>query len=340
MKKKIKKVEYSDLPIDFWDKVIFYDYFVSFSGLNEIEPHITMWTSDGEKYYINTRELRDGRFERVIPFFEPMADKEKIAKGELHYFDWQLVPEGWNYYFTQSNHCFIPASVFEEFSKNMEEYQNEKRTNAESESVEEWIARLLMWKVLLKKAYEKVLGVVISEDAKTYIRFDEKIHVYADNYDYRCLHIDQITKEDIAKIKRADVWSIEYTTNMEGLWNLIDIVVYFEKSTPFCMSYEFDRKELSNYIDEHEFMEKFMKIIQCNLGNKKSGYSFNNAPTGYSVLQGNNIKVYWIRDDLYKLHYNNVIDPYINYSGNLRFLRSPICGCVENKEGYLENEDS
>ena len=83
MERKIKKVEYSDLPIDFWEKVIFYDYFVLFSGLNEIEPHITMWTSDGEKYCINTCELRDGRFERVIPFFEPMSDKEKIAKGDV-----------------------------------------------------------------------------------------------------------------------------------------------------------------------------------------------------------------------------------------------------------------
>ena len=31
-------------------------------------------------------------------------------------------------------------------------------------------------------------------------------------------------------------------------------------------------KELSYYIDEHEFMEKFMKIAQCNLGDKKEGY--------------------------------------------------------------------
>lgn len=342
MERKIKKVEYSELPGDFWDKVIFYDYYISFSGFNEIEPHITVWTSDGEEYYINTNELRDGRFERVIPFFEQMADKEAIDKGNLFYFDWQLIPEGWSYYYYKSNHCFMPSSVFEKFSKSMVDYQNAEKEKVanENETVEEMIVRLLMWKILLKKAYEKVLGVVISEEAKTYIRFDEKIHVYADRYDFKRLYINRISEEDIAKIKNADVWSIEYRKNIESLRRFIDIEVYFEKSTPFYISYEFDRKELSNYIDEHEFMEKFMKTMQCNLGNKKSGYSFDNAPTGYSVLQGKGLRVYWIRDDLYKLHYNNVIDPYIHYSGNLRFLGSPIYGCVENKEGYLEKEDS
>ena len=341
MERKTKKVEYSQLTTDFWDKVIFYDYFISFSGYNETEPHITMWTSDGEEYYINTNELRDGRLERVIPFFEPMAHKDKVEKGNLFYFDWELVPEGWNYYFYQSNHCFMPSSVFKEYSKNMETYQNAKNENFadQRESIKEMIARLSLWKILLKKAYKKVLGVVISEEVTNYIRFDEKIHVYADSYDLKRLEIDRISEEDVARIRNADVWSIECATSREGLWGHIDIMVYFEKSTSYNISYEFDRIESSNYIDVHEFMEQFMEIVQCNLGNKRGGYFFDNAPTGYCVLQGKGHRVYWIRDDLYKLHYNSVIAPYINYSGNLRFLRSPICGCVENKEGYLESED-
>lgn len=42
--------------------------------------------------------------------------------------------------------------------------------------------------------------------------------------------------------------------------------------------------------------------------------------------------VFWIRDDLYQMHYHNVFEPFLHYTGNERYLTSPICGCIENKE--------
>mgnify|MGYP007005879116 FL=1 len=42
-------------------------------------------------------------------------------------------------------------------------------------------------------------------------------------------------------------------------------------------------------------------------------------------------KIFWIRDDLYRENYHNVIEPLIHYPGDRRFLSSPICGCDENR---------
>lgn len=343
MRRLVKRVDYCDLPLNFWDSIIFYDYYVSFSGLNEIEPHITMWTSDGTQYYINTNELRDRRFERVIPFFEPMADKEKITRGDFFYFNWELVADGWKYYYNYADHCFIPHSVYEEFSKSLEEYKgiDKRKVREEQESIEDMIVHLTMWRELLKQAYKKVLGITINEDASTYIRFDEKIHVYDELYVGKSLYIDQISKEDMVKLKNAAIWSINYTAGYEGLWNLINVGIYFENEEPFYLNYEFERQNLSNYIEEQEFMEKFMDIMECDFGSKKNGYCFNNAPKAFTVFQKSEMgKLFWIRDDLYQKNYHNVIEPFINYTGNLRFLSSPVCGCVENKEGYIDSTSS
>lgn len=87
----INFIEYKNLPSNFWDKVIYYEYFVSFSGFVKDEPCITFWTLEGKVYYLNISELRDGRFERVIPFFESMTNQKKIDQGDLFYFNWRLI---------------------------------------------------------------------------------------------------------------------------------------------------------------------------------------------------------------------------------------------------------
>lgn len=332
-----KKIRYRDLPLDFWNTVIYYEYFVSHSGFLEVEPHINIWTSTGERYYINANELRDGRFERVIPFFESMANLEKIEKGEFYYWDWKLVPEGWNYYYAPHNHCFIPDSVYQEFSVKIEKAEQARKNNVRADmSIEELVAERLLWKCLLKQAYQKNLNVNINEEAITYIRLNEKIHVYDEPYAGRILDIHQIVEDDRAKLKEAVAWSIDYTTPISGLYNLIKVIIYFEETEPFVLSYEFERKELSSYIDEDEFMNSFMEIAGCDLGNKEDGYNFKNALNGYSVYQKmEHHDIYWIRDDVYVKHYKSVIEPFINYSGNMRFLSSPICGCIEKKKGYI-----
>lgn len=171
----VKQIEYEKLPVDFWNKVVYYEYFVSFSGFIDAEPHITMWTLDGEKYCVNVEELRDGRFERVIPFFESMTVKEKIIKGNFLRFDWKLVPNGWTYYYNRSNHCFIPTDVYKEF---LREYEKVEKFSAEElvddKKIENFIVQYMLWKKILKQAYNKVLGLDINEEDITYIRFDEK----------------------------------------------------------------------------------------------------------------------------------------------------------------------
>ena len=313
------QLEYQNLPLDFWNTVIYYEFFVSHSGFLEVEPHINIWTLTGERYYINVNELRDGRFERVIPFFESMANQEKIEKGEFYYWDWKLVPEGWNYYYAPHNHCFISDSVYQEFSVKIEKAEQDRKNDTRADmSIEELVTEQLLWKCLLKQAYKKVLDVDINEDAITYIRLNEKIHVYDEPYAGRRLDIHQIADDEKAELKEAVAWSIDYTTPISGLYNLIKVVIYFEDTEPFVISYEFERKELSSYIDEDEFMHPFMEIAGCDLGGKENGYNFKNAPNGYSVYQKmEHYNIYWIRDDIYKKHYESVIEPFINYSGKL-----------------------
>ena len=64
-----------------------------------------------------------------------------------------------------------------------------------------------------------------------------------------------------------------------------------------------------------------------------SGILLIDKPEGFTSFQIHEDygKIFWIRDDLYRENYHNVIEPLIHYPGDRRFLRSPICGCDENR---------
>lgn len=167
----INFIEYKNLPSNFWDKVIYYEYFVSFSGFVKDEPCITFWTSEGKVYYLNISELRDGRFERVIPFFESMTNQKKIDQGDLFYFNWRLIPKGWKCYQEPGLHCFMPKAVYKDFRSRYERMKNEKP----KEDVEYIISIFNRWKIALKQSYQDIYGCKINEDEKTCIRLNEKM---------------------------------------------------------------------------------------------------------------------------------------------------------------------
>lgn len=319
----INFIEYKNLPSNFWDKVIYYEYFVSFSGFVKDEPCITFWTLEGKVYYLNISELRDGRFERVIPFFESMANQEKIDQGDLFYFNWRLIPKGWKCYQEPGLHCFMPKAVYNDFRSRYERMKNEKP----KEDVEYIISIFNRWKIALKQSYQDIYGCKINED--------EKIHVYCEPYVEKNLDIKNLSGDVIHKIKEAAVWEIEYVPASDGFRNCIQIILFFEQDEPFVFTYDFQIKERSDYMAEDEFMSCFKKTFKCDIGNHENGFNFDNPIKGYHLFKQKN--VFWIRDDLYQNNYKNVIEPFIHYSENKRFLQSIICGCVENKN--LDKEE-
>lgn len=327
----INFIEYKNLPSNFWDKVIYYEYFVSFSGFVKDEPCITFWTSEGKVYYLNISELRDGRFERVIPFFESMTNQEKIDQGDLFYFNWRLIPKGWKCYQEPGLHCFMPKVVYNDFRSRYERMKNEKP----KEDGEYIISIFNRWKIALKQLYQEIYGCKINEDKKTCIRLNEKIHVYCEPYVEKNLDIKNLSGDVIHKIKEAAVWEIEYVPASDGFRNCIQIILFFEQDEPFVFTYDFQIKERSDYMTEDEFMSCFKKTFKCDIGNHENGFNFDNPIKGYHLFKQKN--VFWIRDDLYQNNYKNVIEPFIHYSENKRFLQSIICGCVENKN--LDKEE-
>lgn len=327
----INFIEYKNLPSNFWDKVIYYEYFVSFSGFVKDEPCITFWTSEEKVYYLNISELRDGRFERVIPFFESMANQKKIDQGDLFYFNWRLIPKGWKCYQEPGLHCFMPKAVYNDFRSRYERMKNEKP----KEDVEYIISIFNRWKIALKQSYQEIYGWKINEDETTYIRLDERIHVYCESYVEKNLDIKNLSGDVIHKIKEAAVWEIEYVPASDGFRNCIQIILFFEQDEPFVLTYDFQIKERSDYMAEDEFMSCFKKTFKCDIGNHENGFDFDNPIKGYHLFKQKN--VFWIRDDLYQNNYKNVIEPFIHYSENKRFLQSIICGCVENKN--LDKEE-
>jgi hypothetical protein len=332
MSKKKIRINYKDLPKDFWDKVIYYEYFWSHSGFVDVEPHMIVWTIDGKQYCINKNELRDGRYERVIPFFECMVDKRKVERGDMYYLDWDLCPEGWNYYYHSSSHCFITSNVYAEFATHIDDIKRSDYEKTLSKSAEKMIAREIFWKESLKQVYKNVLGVTIQEKERIYIRFDEKIHVYGEPYIGKYLDIFQLPAEMSLHLKKAVAWRIRYTSPMEYMRNLIDITIYFEKDVPMYMQHNFE-KDYPDYVDEKEFMEQFMKMTGCKFNETESSYVIDRAMDGYEFYQRNEYSdIYWIRDDIYKENYSNVIEKFEKYSGNERYLEEPICVCTENKE--------
>lgn len=327
----INFIEYKNLPSNFWDKVIYYEYFVSFSGFVKDEPCITFWTSEGKVYYLNISELRDGRFERVIPLFESMTNQKKIDQGDLFYFNWRLIPKGWKCYQEPGLHCFMPKAVYKDFRSRYERMKNEKP----KEDVEYIISIFNRWKIALKQSYQEIYGWKINEDETTYIRLDERIHVYCESYVEKNLDIKNLSGDVIHKIKEAAVWEIEYVPASDGFRNCIQIILFFEQDEPFVLTYDFQIKERSDYMAEDEFMSCFKKTFKCDIGNHENGFDFDNPIKGYHLFKQKN--VFWIRDDLYQNNYKNVIEPFIHYSENKRFLQSIICGCVENKN--LDKEE-
>lgn len=327
----INFIEYKNLPSNFWDKVIYYEYFVSFSGFVKDEPCIAFWTSEGKVYYLNISELRDGRFERVIPFFESMTNQKKIDQGDLFYFNWRLIPKGWKCYQEPGLHCFMPKAVYKDFRSRYERMKNEKP----KEDVEYIISIFNRWKIALKQSYQEIYGWKINEDETTYIRLDERIHVYCESYVEKNLDIKNLSGDVIHKIKEAAVWEIEYVPASDGFRNCIQIILFFEQDEPFVLTYDFQIKERSDYMAEDEFMSCFKKTFKCDIGNHENGFDFDNPIKGYHLFKQKN--VFWIRDDLYQNNYKNVIEPFIHYSENKRFLQSIICGCVENKN--LDKEE-
>lgn len=327
----INFIEYKNLPSNFWDKVIYYEYFVSFSGFVKDEPCITFWTLEGKVYYLNISELRDGRFERVIPFFESMTNQKKIDQGDLFYFNWRLIPKGWKCYQEPGLHCFMPKAVYNDFRSRYERMKNEKP----KEDVEYIISIFNRWKIALKQSYQDIYGCKINEDEKTCIRLNEKIHVYCEPYVEKNLDIKNLSGDVIHKIKEAAVWEIEYVQASDGFRNCIQIILFFEQDEPFVFTYDFQIKERSDYMAEDEFMSCFKKTFKCDVGNHENGFNFDNPIKGYHLFKQKN--VFWIRDDLYPNNYKNVIEPFIHNSGNKRFLQSIICGCVENKN--LDKEE-
>ena len=85
-------------------------------------------------------------------------------------------------------------------------------------------------------------------------------------------------------------------------------------------------------------MKKMMTILECNLGNEEDGYSFDEAPNGFSVFKRKDdiLNTYWIRDEVYRSNIHNVIEAFDNYDGSMRLLGSPVCACKENKLSFLQ----
>lgn len=225
----------------------------------------------------------------------------------------------------------MPKAVYKDFRSRYERMKNEKP----KEDVEYIISIFNRWKIALKQSYQEIYGWKINEDETTYIRLDERIHVYCESYVEKNLDIKNLSGDVIHKIKEAAVWEIEYVPASDGFRNCIQIILFFEQDEPFVLTYDFQIKERSDYMAEDEFMSCFKKTFKCDIGNHENGFDFDNPIKGYHLFKQKN--VFWIRDDLYQNNYKNVIEPFIHYSENKRFLQSIICGCVENKN--LDKEE-
>lgn len=225
----------------------------------------------------------------------------------------------------------MPKAVYNDFRSRYERMKNEKP----KEDVEYIISIFNRWKIALKQSYQDIYGCKINEDKKTCIRLNEKIHVYCEPYVEKNLDIKNLSGDIIHKIKEAAVWEIEYVPASDGVRNCIQIILFFEQDEPFVFTYDFQIKERSDYMTEDEFMSCFKKTFKCDIGNHENGFNFDNPIKGYHLFKQKN--VFWIRDDLYQNNYKNVIEPFIHYSENKRFLQSIICGCVENKN--LDKEE-
>lgn len=209
------------------------------------------------------------------------------------------------------------------------------KSKNDKENIEGIISPFVEWKIALKQSYQDIYGCKINEDEKTCIRLNEKIHVYCEPCVEKNLDIKNLSGDIIHKIKEAAVWEIEYVPASDGFRNCIQIILFFEQDEPFEFTYDFQIKERSDYMTEDEFMSCFKKTFKCDIGNHENGFNFDNPIKGYHLFKQKN--VFWIRDDLYQNNYKNVIEPFIHYSENKRFLQSIICGCVENKN--LDKEE-
>ncbi len=66
-----------------------------------------------------------------------------------------------------------------------------------------------------------------------------------------------------------------------------------------------------------------MELLECDFRSGENKYCLLKSPEGFTSFQIHEDygKIFWIRDDLYRENYHNVIEPLIHYPGDRRFLR-------------------
>ena len=64
-------------------------------------------------------------------------------------------------------------------------------------------------------------------------------------------------------------------------------------------------------------MKKFMELLECDFRSGENKYCLLKSPEGFTSFQIHEDygKILWIRDDLYRENYHNVIEPLIHYPG-------------------------
>lgn len=95
--KKCRIINYYDLPIDFWDEVIYYEYFYSHSGFIETKPHVEIWTMEGkaidgyrfyqrheyDRIYWIREDVYKENYNNVIEKMINYSDNEQYLSGPL-----------------------------------------------------------------------------------------------------------------------------------------------------------------------------------------------------------------------------------------------------------------
>lgn len=152
---KVIHINYEELPRDFFEHIIYYEKIYP-SGLLDVPDQMSMISDRGKRYKIYSGEIREGYYDRIIPFLKPMI----MIKEKIHFIS-SNAPLDWAYYYYFHHGCIMKQEVYDKFASSISEIEKILR-NVD-------VTRMNFWKKEIERNLEEHYGINIERGPVTII---------------------------------------------------------------------------------------------------------------------------------------------------------------------------
>ena len=304
MRKKIIDINYVDLPKDFFEEVLLYEK-VCPSGLLDEDDEVIMTLKNGKKYCVYLKELREGDYDRIIPFFKSM-----VNEGKSRWINYEEPPKGWSYFYCFHENYIMRQEIYNKYEKCIPEIKKIFNENDNS--------RFYWWHDKLEELLQEEYGMVIDQEEMYVIHMNELIRVFDSRYyseqRSKCITVEELVDIPKEYLKKVIIYHLELRNGSRWV-NGFEIELFTEDEPKYWIDGSIG-KEKSEFDTEEAFAEAFSKFAPITYNEEKKQYAFEQPIENYiyyPIMDLNGwFECCWIRKDIYEKYYESVIVPLKN----------------------------